>query len=584
MGKFFNTAGPGKEDLNYMVDPLRRIDYEDVSELIASQRYFVLHAPRQTGKTTSLLAMVKKINEEGRYHCVYMNVESAQTARDDVEAGMKAILTELCEKIERFLGNAEPLKELPKFLANSGGHKALSSLLNSFCQKTDQPLVLFIDEIDALIGDTLVSVLRQLREGYTKRPQAFPISVVLCGVRDVRDYRIHTSKGDIITGGSCFNIKAKSLLLGNFSQADIRELYEQHTAATGQVFEEDVYPKVWSLTHGQPWLVNALAHRATSEMKENRDRSRPIILNIIEEAAEQLILERATHLDQLTDKLREERVRRVIAPMIAGENWPEEMRPNPDDVQYVIDLGLIRQEDKRLSISNDIYREVIPRDLTYITQFNMASHPEQPWYVNTDGKLNITKLLTEFQRFFRENAESWLERFDYKEAGFQLLLQAFLQRIVNGGGSIGREYALGSGRVDLLVRWRVKTPVNVQAQGGRARSPKSGLTGPPETPLQANACFDSTRYIGLERLQTPDPAVRLEQRFVLELKTIRKKTRTPERVLAEGLEQTARYAERSGAEEAHLIICDERPGRNWDEKIYERIERRGDREIHVWGV
>jgi hypothetical protein len=363
--------------------------------------------------------------------------------------------------------------------------------------------------------------------------------VILCGVRDVRDYHIHTSKGDIVTGGSCFNIKAKSLRLGNFSQADIRELYEQHTVATGQVFEEDVYPKVWSLTHGQPWLVNALAYQATFEMKENRDRSRPITLDIIEEAAEQLILERATHLDQLTDKLREERVRRVIAPMIAGEDWPEEMKPNPDDVQYVIDLGLIRQEDKSLVISNDIYREVIPRDLTYITQLNMTSRPEQPWYVDANGKLNISKLLTEFQRFFRENAESWLERFDYKEAGFQLLLQAFLQRIVNGGGLIGREYALGSGRVDLLVRWRVKTP---------------------------------------------DPAVRLEQRFVLELKTIRKKTRSPGRVLPEGLEQTARYAERSEAEEAHLIICDERPGRSWDEKIYERTERCGDREIHVWGV
>jgi hypothetical protein len=71
---------------------------------------------------------------------------------------------------------------------------------------------------------------------------------------------------------------------------------------------------------------------------------------------------------------------------------------------------------------------------------------------------------------------------------------------------------------------------------------------------------------------------------VLELKTIRKKGRTHDRVLSEGLEQTARYAERSEAEEAHLIICDERPGRSWDEKIYERIELCGNREIHVWGA
>jgi hypothetical protein len=159
--------------------------------------------------------------------------------------------------------------------------------------------------------------------------------------------------------------------------------------------------------------------------------------------------------------------------------------------------------------------------------------------VGTDGRLDMSKLLREFQLFFRENAESWMERFDYKEAGFQLLLQAFLQRIVNGGGLIDREYALGSGRVDLLVRWRVKTP---------------GVSG------------------------------RSEQRFVLELKTIREKTRDPGRVLSEGLEQTARYAGQSGAEEAHLIICDERPGKSREEKVYDRTELCGNREIHVWGV
>ena len=235
--KFFNIAGPNMPEDHYMLDPLRRVNYGEVSKLIGQKQYFVLHAPRQTGKTTSLLAMVKKINEEGRCRCVYMNVESAQTARNDVEAGMRAILMELSEKIERFLGDAEPLQEFPKLLANAGGHKALSSFLNWFCQKAAQPLVLFIDEIDALIGDTLVSVLRQLRSGYESRPKAFPISIVLCGVRDVRDYRIHMCDGDIVTGGSCFNVKAASLRLGGFSQEEIRELYEQHTEMTGQVFE-----------------------------------------------------------------------------------------------------------------------------------------------------------------------------------------------------------------------------------------------------------------------------------------------------------------------------------------------------------
>jgi hypothetical protein len=258
---------------------------------------------------------------------------------------------------------------------------------------------------------------------------------------------------------------------------------------------------------------------------------------MMEEAAEQLILSRATHLDQLADKLREPRVRSVLEASLAGEKWSE--NPSDDDIQYVIDRGLVRRDDKRaLVVANAIYREVLPRQLTSVLQDRVASEVSPMWYVAEDGSLAMDKLLSAFQQFFRENSESWLERFDYKEAGFQLLLQAFLQRIMNGGGLINREYALGSGRVDLLVRWRYPEASESQK----------------------------------------------EQRIVLELKAIRDKTPSPDKVLPKGLEQTASYAERSDATEAHLIICDERSGQKWNDKIYERTERSGGREIMVWGV
>jgi hypothetical protein len=537
--KFFNTAGPGRKDLNYMIDPLRRINYDEITTLIGQQRYFVLHAPRQTGKTTSLLAMVEKINDDGDYYCVYLNVESAQTARSDVVRGITTILARFASAVKP-LRRRFSLEDSIEIVTKQGSDSALASTLESFCELLDKPLVLFIDEIDALVGDTLVSVLRQLRDIYARRPDAAPISVVLCGVRDIRDYRIHRSDGEVITGGSCFNITVESLRLGDFSQDQVRELYLQHTEATGQVFQEDVYPRVWELTHGQPWLVNALGRQATWKMPEGRDRSRPVTLDMVDEAANQLILSRTTHLDQLTDKLREPRVRRVLEAALSGEEWTTP--PSPDDIQYVIDLGLLRREEpgRALVISNAIYREVIPRELTYVMQDNLASHPTQPWYVTRDDRLDMKKLLREFQQFFRENAESWKERFDYKEAGFQLLLQAFLQRVVNGRGTIGREYALGSGRVDLLVRWQIAK--------------------------------DAARND------------RREQRVVLELKVIRANGSAPERRIADGLAQTARYADQSNSEEAHLIVCDERTGRGWDEKIYERVERLGDREIYVWGL
>ena len=221
-----------------------------------------------------------------------------------------------------------------------------------------------IDEVDALVGDTLISVLRQLRSEYD-RPHHFPQSAVLCGVRDVRDYQIYSSReGTHVRGGSAFNIKARSLRLGDFSEAELRELLAQHTAELGQAFEDGTTERIWALTCGQPWLVNAPAYEACFDRQAGRDRTQPIRVDAIDQARETLILRRVTHLDQLADKLREERVRRVILPMLAGSAvWDYSTR----DLEYVRDLGLVASGGT-VRIANPIYAEVIPRELTAVLQ------------------------------------------------------------------------------------------------------------------------------------------------------------------------------------------------------------------------
>ena len=93
--RFFNTAGPVNPALHYCLDPLRRLELDALLPLIEQQKYFVLHAPRQTGKTTCLLALREYLNAGDRYRCVYVNVEIAQSAREDVAAAMRAILAAL---------------------------------------------------------------------------------------------------------------------------------------------------------------------------------------------------------------------------------------------------------------------------------------------------------------------------------------------------------------------------------------------------------------------------------------------------------------------------------------------------------
>jgi hypothetical protein len=531
--KQFNTAGPSKPDLNYMLDPLSRFDLEDLLSMIQAERYFVLHAPRQTGKTTSLLALMHYLNNEGKFRALYTNVETAQTARNDVARGTHAITGALIEASRFYLGETNGLQWMEEARTETGQDGLVNGWLRRWAEsEPSRPAVLFLDEVDALIGDTLISLLRQLRSGYNQRPGGFPQSVILCGVRDVRDYRIHSSDGEIITGGSAFNIKAESLRLGNLNFEESVELWKQHEEATGQHFDPSIWDELWQDTAGQPWLVNALGHECTWKDREARDRKKPITLERYWAARERLIQSRATHLDQLVDKLREPRVHGVVSALLAGDNTLDEI--STDDQQYVEDLGLITTKPQ-LRIANRIYQEVIPRELVWTTQTQITH--QTSWYVKVNGNLDMPKLLTAFQQFFREHSDSWVEGFSYKEAGPQLLLQAFLQRVINGGGRITREYALGRKRTDLLIEWPVDE--------------KTGFLGE-------------------------------VQHVVIECKLVKKGD--PLAVLPEGLVQTAGYADSVGAEEAYLVIFDRRGLIEWEERCWQREETSGGRTIIVWGM
>ena len=452
--RFFNTEGPVRPDLHYCLPPLQRWNLDDVLTLIARQKYFLLHAPRQTGKTSCLLALMEHLNREGRYRAVYANLETAQVARENVTLAMADIVQTIAEAAARQTEDPA-LETLARVaLAESAATRALQRFLAQWCERTSQPLVLLLDEVDALIGDTLIALLRQLRAGYNQRPAAFPQSVILCGVRDLRDYRIHArSEPSPITGGSAFNIKAKSLRLGDFTAEEVTTLLQEHTAETGQEFTLDALTRVWDLTQGQPWLVNALAYETCFEMPEGRDRSRPVTVDLIDQAKEHLILNRVTHLDQLADKLREDRVRRIIEPMLAGTLMDTVAE---DDRQYLVDLGLLRRDGAGgLVVANPIYREVLPRALASGPQDSLPQIA--PTWLNADGSLNPERLLEAFLAFWRQHGQPLLNSAPYHEIAPHLVLMAFLHRVVNGGGTLEREYAIGSGRMDLCLRYGAVT-------------------------------------------------------------------------------------------------------------------------------
>jgi len=515
--RIFNTAGPCFPDRHYMLPAAERLG--DARELIDQQSYFVLHAPRQSGKSTALIQLSQQLTAEGRYAALYASCEVAKGAGDDVLRAQTAILESIALSARLHL----PAELRPPVPWPAAQETRLQTGLQEWALVSPRPVVLFLDEIDTLDGLPLITVLRQLRAGFINRPRGFPQAIALCGMRDVRDYKT-ASGGDPSRLGSAspFNIKVESNRLADFTQEEVHVLYAQHTTETGQPFEDEAVVRSYEYTRGQPWLTNAIAREIVEKMKIIG----PISAAHVDIAKERLILARATHLDSLVKRLDEDRVRRIVEPILAGGVTFD--ATYDDDASYVRDLGLIGL-GKTPEITNPIYREVIVRVLAANVEAGVTADPRS--FVHPDGRFDVHRMLREFSEFWRLHSEVLVGKMAYHEVAAQLILMAFLQRVVNGGGFVEREYGVGRGRIDLVVRWPLP-------QGS-----------PQLEAIELKAWHD----------HRPDP-------------------------LGEGLDQLDAYLARFGLSAGVLVLFDQRQARK---PVEDRIETfdattKNDRAITVW--
>jgi hypothetical protein len=465
MTRYFNTAGPCRSDLHYMLSPLSRLP--KIDRLINQENYFIIHAPRQIGKTTAIQALAQYLTTQGRYTAVVVSAETGAAFSHDPILAQSQLLIAWDETIRFWL----PIELQPPDWSHC---TTLGQALGLWCRHSIRPIVLFIDEIDALQDEALVTVLRQLRDGYTRRPKGFPVSVGLIGMRDVRDYKVAAGGSDRLQSSSPFNIKVESLTMRNFYAAEVAELYQQHTNDTGQIFEPEAMQLAFDLTQGQPWLVNAIARQLTEVVAP--ESSITITSAMVEEAKEILIRRQDTHLDSLAERLREDRVKAIMQPMLAGQGLPE---TSNEDRQYLVDLGLLRRDPAGgLVIANAIYREVLPRVLAQGPQDSLPMIA--PSWLTADGTLNVDWLLTAFLEFWLQHGEALLKSASYPEIAPHLVLMAFLHRVINGstssprrgGGSLEREYAIGRDRMDLCLRYgEVKLGIEIKVWRDKKADP-----------------------------------------------------------------------------------------------------------------
>jgi hypothetical protein len=502
--RFFNTTGPCFPWDHYMLPPADRLVDAQLDRYIGDKLYWVLHAPRQTGKTTFLLNWVREINAGDEAAACYITLEQCQKLQDR-ERAMPAA----CDTI---MGQAELYGFQKPELTTDMPSNMINNVLVDWARKTaPKPLVILFDEADALEGDAMISFLRQLRGGFMERGVGkFPVSIALVGMRDLKDYITAAKDGVPPSPLSPFNIKEDSVLLSNFSQDEVKKLFAQRTEETGQQITNEALEYVWEQSQGQPWIVNSLFQRATMRVLQ-RDDYNTVTRELIEKACEQMIHARETHLDSLSVRLKEPSIRNMMETLFSGSLDPQ--LSESDAFHICTDLGLVRLENGIPSIANPVYREVLARQASFGAQ-TMIPEPEWQWE-KPDGSLDMDALLREFQVFWRENSEFWEGKVSYTEAFPHLLLMAFLQRVLNGGGRIEREYAAGRGRMDLLVEYNTK-------------------------------------------------------KHIIEIKLIHDK-QSPDTIKNKGIEQTAKYRDtKSPGSPAYLVIFDRRniaKSLSWDERI-----------------
>jgi hypothetical protein len=425
-----------------MLPPEDRLVGAQIHRYIKDQLYWVLHAPRQTGKTTFLQNWMRQINSGDEAVSCYVSIERCQRLPEP-----ERCMPNICKAIQEYAGfSSLPVPELKTNVPDS----MLSDILINFSSLVaPKPLVILFDETDALEGDAMISFLRQLRGGFMNRGIGkFPVSIALVVTRDIKDYITSANDGIASNTDSHFYIKNDTIFLSKFCKDDISVLFTQRTEETGQQITDEALEYVWEQSQGQPWIVNSFTMRVLKQ-----DDYSTITRKHIEQAREQMIQTQETHFVNMEVCLRNTKIRHVIESIFIGNNNLEMSRTNPD-VEQAIDLELVRLEEGVLAIANPIYREMLAREVTFGAHA-MIPEPEWQWE-KPDGSLDMDVLFREFQIFWRENSEVWEEKMNYTEAFPHLLLMAFLQRVLNGGGRIDREYAAGRGRMDLFIEYNDK--------------------------------------------------------------------------------------------------------------------------------
>jgi type II secretory pathway predicted ATPase ExeA len=427
--KSFNTSGPNIPAEHYTLE--RQALIAKGVDLVQQKRYLTIWAPRQTGKSTYFRLLTRALISEG--------------------------ITPMHINVENF--KAESLPTLMAYIRASAEEQwgmqleaeTFGGLFNEIQACQGKKLVLIIDEIEGLNPDLLSQFLHTIRNLYHSREHHCLQSVILVGVSNIVGVA-----GD---NASPFNI-ADNLPVPYFTAPEVKELLEQHTAQTGQVFEKKVVKKIFEITAGQPGLVNGFANQLVSRWPNRPKLGYKQYLEVehwyLNEAIDKNfanILNKANEFRSFLESLlfREADIPfQIDRPAIKNLHINGVIRPNKSGfVEFWVPFYKKRLHDAYYPYTNGERGEI-----------SSAFQVQQ--YFSPEGQLNLDKLIQDYKAYTKRRGFAIYREKDtegkfvsMKEAGlfysFETWLAAFL---VQAGGQAYPEAQVGLGRSDLIVNIR----------------------------------------------------------------------------------------------------------------------------------
>ena len=440
MTRRFNTVGACHPDQHYVLDARERLP--QIKSLVAQSGCFWVYGSRQTGKTTTMQLWAMELAKRGKYAAMVVSAaslarEGGDKGADDDAIAEDAFLYELREAAYCLPQECQP----PDWGYQVAGQR-IRSALATWADACPRPLVLFMDDIDGLAERSLTRLLHQLASGFNQRSRPFPQAIALMALQDINAMSVDSA---LETPGSIFHrMRTATLALQSFTLEEVANVYQKHTHATGQLFTLEAVDRAFELTHGQPWLVNAIAQYAIDQTEE------PIEPHHIETAATDLLRHQSLHhafpLDHLSVRLRQ--FQPILESVLADQIL---LNPTIQQVQAVVAVGLCRLDVAGgLVMANPLYQEVILRQLALPAI--AAIGPLVPLELNVEGTVNINQVWAAWVTVWKTHGDALMQTVIYESIAPYVAVIAFFQRLTVSNGSLHATYGFKSQSMTLTMQ------------------------------------------------------------------------------------------------------------------------------------